>query len=664
MEIMYRIKIREIAKSVTERIRVFDKMDERWLFSVYSDGSEAFVSSPIPTFGEKVTIKIRVDEQSPVKHVFLRTLVNGSEYLTEMKCAECQDGLQYYKTSIKVQEPVICYQFYLVTETQIFYYTQAGITTYVPDRTYDFKLITDYEQPKWVRGAVFYQIFPDRFCNGNPENDVKDGEYIFDGHPTIQVKDWNSVPLPFRKGHCLDFYGGDLEGIREKIPYLKELGVTALYINPIFHAATNHKYDCLDYFMVDPHLGGDKALAELSEALHKEGMKLILDVSVNHTGTAHKWFNKEGIFFDKTVGAYNNKDSQERSYYFFQEDNSYKAWFDVDTLPTLNYTSEELRQTIYEGEDSLVKKWLKPPFSTDGWRFDVADVMARNNELQLQHEVWPGIRKSIKETNKEAYILAEDWGDCSEYLQGSEWDSPMNYYGFGRCVRQFCGEPDLFNMRDAVLRQVPYRMTAEDLKCRITEHLAKLPHVIQEIQFNLLDSHDVPRLHNNKKITAGTYEGAVEMLFTMPGAANIYYGDELAIDGTLETHEGCRYPMPWNRLEGGLEGRNDKVADYYHMYQKLANLKAQSPAIREGGFKILYAEGYVFAYTRFVAEEAYLFVWSRETEEKQVTIPLDVLGSRSVQSVQDVMGKELNYHQEGKDLLLTIPADTAYLIKV
>ncbi len=643
---------------------MFEKLNERWLLSVYSDGSEAFVSSPVPTFGEEVTIKVRMEEYAPVKSVFLRMLPNGTERLLRMQAKECRDGLKYFEACFKVEEPSVKYQFYLVTEEKIYYYTQAGITTYVPDSTYDFKLITNYEQPKWVRGAVFYQIFPDRFCNGNPDNDVQDGEYVFNGHPTIRMKEWNSELLPYEKGFGVDFYGGDLEGIKQKIPYLKELGVTALYLNPIFCAATNHKYDCLDYFMVDPHLGGDEALAELSEALHKEDMRLILDVSVNHTGIGHKWFNKEGTFFDKSIGAYNNKEALERDFYFWGEDNSYKAWFDVETLPTLNYTSKTLREIIYESEESLVKKWLKPPFSTDGWRFDVADVMARNNELQLQHEVWPGIRKSIKEVNPEAYILAEDWGDCSEYLQGNEWDSPMNYYGFGRCVRQFCGEPDLFNMRNEALRQITYRMTAEDMKNRIMEHLAKLPYVIQEVQFNLLDSHDVPRLHNNKKISAGSHEGAVEMLFMMPGAASIYYGDELAIDGILETNEGCRYPMPWNRVEEGLDGKTDKAGEYYQLYCKLALLKRQSLEIREGGLRILYAEDYVFSFARFLAEEAYIFVWSRETEEKQVSIPLDVLGTRSVKAAQDEMGKALKYIQDENNLLLTMPADTAYIIKV
>ena len=160
----------------------------------------------------------------------------------------------------------------------------------------------------------------ERFCNGNPENDVKDGEYIFDGFPCKKVKDWDSVPEPYSKAHCLDFYGGDLEGIRQKIPYLKKLGVTALYLNPIFYAATVHKYDCLDYFSVDPHFGGDKALSDLTDELHKNGIRIILDVSINHTGIANKWFNRDGTFFPISEGAFNNPSSTEREFYFFERE--------------------------------------------------------------------------------------------------------------------------------------------------------------------------------------------------------------------------------------------------------------------------------------------------------------------------------------------------------
>lgn len=211
-------------------------------------------------------------------------------------------GLVYWTCELPIIERRTQYHFYIATENCIYFYTQKEITTYLPEHSYDFVLLTDYVQPAWVKDAVFYQIFPERFCNGDPSNDVKTGEYSQDGFPAIHMEHWDDTPLTYEQGHCMDFYGGDLQGIRQKIPYLKELGVTAVYLNPIFYAPSCHKYDCLDYFHVDPHFGGDEALAELSKALHENGMKLILDISINHTGTGHRWFNKDGAYFPKPKG--------------------------------------------------------------------------------------------------------------------------------------------------------------------------------------------------------------------------------------------------------------------------------------------------------------------------------------------------------------------------
>ncbi len=361
---------------------------EQWLESVYSDGTECFVSNPQPKLFETVTVWLRVYEDALVRHVFLRTIPNGAERLIEARREKVVNGLAYYAAELQITEKRMQYHFYLVCDEIIYFYNQKEITTYVPDHTYDFVLLTDYKQPEWVKKSVFYQIFPERFYNGNPENDVKSGEYQLNGHDTIQMESWEAEPLPYEKGFCLDFFGGDLEGVKAKIPYLKELGVTAVYLNPIFLAPSVHKYDCIDYFHVDPHFGGDEALIELSKALHENDMKLILDISINHTGTAHRWFNRDGLFFDKSEGAYNNEDSEERGFYFFKEGtNDYLGWYDVADLPTLNYTSDKLREVIYRGKDSVIRKWLKEPFCIDGWRFDVADVFARNNEVQLSHEL-------------------------------------------------------------------------------------------------------------------------------------------------------------------------------------------------------------------------------------------------------------------------------------
>ena len=294
-------------------------MDTKWLESVYSDGTECFVSNPQPELFETVTVRLRLYDDAPVKHIYLRTLPNGAEKLIEMQREKVENGLAYYACELQITENRMHYHFYLVCEDVIWFYTQKEIAPYIPDHTYDFVLLAEYRQPSWVKNAVFYQIFPERFCNGEPANDVCSGEYQLNGHDTIRMPSWDSIPLEYSEGFCLDFFGGDLQGVKQKIPYLKELGVNAVYLNPIFLAPSVHKYDCIDYLQVDPHFGGDEALAELSQALHENGMKLILDISINHTGTAHRWFNRDGLFFDQSEGAYNNPDSKERSYYFFKE---------------------------------------------------------------------------------------------------------------------------------------------------------------------------------------------------------------------------------------------------------------------------------------------------------------------------------------------------------
>ncbi|MGB4659952.1 MAG: alpha-amylase family glycosyl hydrolase [Mobilitalea sp.] len=631
---------------------------QNWLESVYSDGTEYFVSNPLPIRGEEISIYLRMYEVSPVNYVFLRSAVNGAENLILMEKDRIENGLAYYKANITIVEDMLHYHFYLVLENMIYYYTQKNITTFIPDHTYDFKILAGYEAPEWVKESVFYQIFPDRFYNGNKENDVKTGEYTFNGHDTLQIKDWNQPALKYEDGFCMDFFGGDLEGVKNKINYLKKLGVNAVYLNPIFYAATIHKYDCLDYFEVDPHFGGDDALAELSEALHAEGMKLILDISINHTGTANKWFNKEGTFFDKSIGAYHNKTTKERKYYFFDGDtDNYKTWFDFETLPTLNYTSQELRNIIYRDENSVLKKWLKPPYQIDGWRFDVADVMARNNEIQLQHEVWPEIRRSIKDVNPSAYLLAEDWGDCAEYLQGDEWDAPMNYYGCTRIIRQFAGETDLFLERNEKLREIKYKPTANDMSNRIMEHLAKLPTVIQQNQFNLLDSHDTHRLHNNKNVCWQDYKGSVIMLFTLIGATCIYYGDEAEIDGRTEDTEGFRYPMPWDK--------NFEQGKFYELYSKLAHIKRENIAFSKGSFKIISDEDHVLSYVRFAGDQVWVIVCSNDDSERKVRIPIEAFGIHGFSKSEDALGIKLEFELESDHtMILNVPPHSSYIVQL
>ena len=246
--------------------------------------------------------------------------------------------------------------------------------------------------------------------------------------------------------------------------------------------------------------------------------------------------------------------------------------------------------------------------------------------------------------------------DCAHYLQGDQWDSPMNYYGCGRVIRQFLGEPDLFMGRNEILRNVPYKMTAEDVQSRVMEHLAKLPYVMWENQFNLFDSHDVSRLHNNPKVNKEEYRGAIIFQFMLVGAASIYYGDEAGVDGVLDTNEGCRYPMPWSK--------DFTREESYKMYQTMAKMKAEHKALSEGGMKFLYAKDNVVAIARFFEEEVFVSVISTNEEKVSIRLPLGAVGAKAPKASEDIFGRKLTFRNvDANSVELAVEPHHAYFFQ-
>ena len=570
-----------------------------WLDSIYSDGTRGFVSSPSPSLGEKVKISLRLMKNSPVEKIFVRRISNGAEEYIEMGKERSFSGLDYYSAETIMNEPVLSYYFVIACKEVIYFYTQAGVMTYVPDDQHNFRLLALYEQPDWVKGAVYYQIFPTSF-----------------------------------KDHSL-------YGVIEKIPYLKELGVTAVYLNPIFTAPSEHKYDCADYFHVDETLGGDAALEALSKALHENGLKLILDISINHTGLEYSWVKEKNYFYIK------------------DKDGTLKGWAGYKGLPVLDYRNEEIRDIIYRRKDSVIRKWLRPPYDIDGWRFDVADVWGRNDEVQLADELWKELCEAIREEKKDAMIIGEHWGDCTQFLQGDLWNAPMNYFGYGRIIRQFAGLHDLFLERNETLKAVKYQMTAADVVARTDEFYAILPQVVADCSMNLFDSHDVSRAHNNKEIDDDAWQSmAVSQIF-WTGIPCIYYGDELEIDGYIEHDSGFRYKMPWDEESARKSGR------HFRTYQKLMWLRSNEPAFSEGGRKVLLTDGRILAIARFMEDNIYLGVISMEDVEKTVKIPVGIVGAAAPFGEQDELGSSF----EGKllddgEYELKVPAGASFVIKL
>lgn len=608
-----------------------------WTKSIYSDGTEGYVSNPEPRMGDEITIRLSFLKGAPVCDVLLWRLVNGAESYVSMEFEKSESGLDYYSAKTTLNEPRIQYHFVLVTEDAAYFFTQAGVQTYVPDYRHDFVINCDYVKPGWVDGAVFYQIFPERFCNGDLSNDVRDGEYEYFGHKCKKMPDWNMEPLAVEEAHGMDFFGGDLKGIQDKIPYLKDLGVTAIYLNPIFTAYSTHKYDCIDYFHVDPHFGGDEALISLSDALHQNDMKLILDISVNHTGSEHEWTRTK------------------REFYFKDFDGSLKGWCGVKSLPFMDYRNEELKDLIYRGHDSVLGKWLRPPYNIDGWRFDVADVIGKNDDVQVADTVWREICDAIRQEKRDAFIIGEHWGDCYEYLQGNLWNTPMNYYGFGRIVRQFAGLPDLFLERNKEIMKAKYVMTAKDVVKRSDDHFTCLSQAIADCQMNLFDSHDVIRVHNYPEITFDRYRGVVLSYLLFTGIPCIYYGDEVGIDGHTKSDAGCRYPMPWDKK--GKE--RDK---FFSLYKRMIELRRTVPAFAKGGRKVLYDDGMILVVARFMGADKYIGIISRQA--KEIKIPLWQIGAAKAVSDTDEFGMHFDATSSEGDLNIKVPDNAALIIKV
>ena len=628
---------------------------KNWLHGIYSDSTKYFVSNPYPAKGETVTIALQMHKSAEPEQVFIRFREFGMEQFRSM--TQVLDGeLLRYEVQVTLYEKRFHYQFLISVGGKLYYYTQYRLTDYIPDETRDFVLLTDFQPASWVKQTVFYQIYPDRFMNGDPTISVKDGEYSYQGAPAKALK-WGTPALPYEQGKNMDFYGGDLEGIIQKLDYLQELGVNAIYLNPIFRSPSSHRYDSLDYFEIDPHLGGDEALAKLTEELHKRDMRLMLDISVNHTSSDALWFNKSGEFYDTSLGAYHNSDSKEAEYYFINDDGTYSMWAGILTMPKLNYGSQELRDIIYKSEKSVLQKWLKPPYNIDGWRFDVADCMGRNEVLDVHEELLREIRTYLKETKSDVFLLAEDWVDCSDDLQGDRWDSTMNYFGCGRPVRQFVGESDLVESRWSQLRELNTGMSAEQMAERICQFLGKLPGAVAYQMFNLFDSHDVPRLHNNEKIDDAAVENAVLLMFTLPGTTNVYYGDEVAIDGKIDVIEFARYPMDWEWQT------KEKAKDRFAYYQKLCRIKTSSETLAEGSFQILYAKDRTLAFGRFTDKEMLVTISSMDAHESKVYLPLAEYGFAGKEA-KELLGKEVKWTMTPEGMEVSVPAKGCCLLSI
>lgn len=478
--------------------------------------------------------------------------------------------------------------------------------------------------PDWVQDAIFYQIFPDRFSKS--ERNPSRG---------LPFEIWDSPPTPN------GFKGGDLYGVAERLDYLKDLGITALYLNPIFTSASNHRYHAYDYYNVDPLLGGNDAFRELLEKAHKRDIRIILDGVFNHASRGFWQFHhvlengigspyRDWFYFDtarlqgrRSWGAYPTGDelrALQRG-----EDSlkaiGYRGWWNLPALPKFNTNTPAVRDFLFD----VAKYWVTQ--GIDGWRLDVPVEIDDDS-------FWQEFRYRVRQVNSQAYIVGEIWHEAQRWLQGDQFDAIMNYDVTKPCLAFFPGG----HLDLKVLHQqsnyhgIRNPIDAHEFANQIDHNLSLYKPDTTYAQLNLLDSHDTPRFLS----CAGSDKNALKLawlfLFSYPGAPCIYYGDEIGIDGHHDPY--CRKSFPWD------EDRWDKNLLGY--VKEVIELRKDNPALRRGDFKRLWSADGTYAFSRSLEGETFVIALNASESPQQAEVtyeaqrsPQAVFGEASDLSVAD-----------------------------
>ncbi|WP_127531502.1 alpha-glycosidase [Paenibacillus kobensis] len=490
----------------------------------------------------------------------------------EMSIFASDELFDYWEASVKPPFRRLRYAFKLTDshgETMIL--TEQTFQSELPEDSltfFDYPYMNPadlFNPPAWVKDAVFYQLFPERFANGDPSINPPG------------VEPWGGVPTPG------NFFGGDLQGVIDHLDHLSELGITAIYFNPLFAAPTNHKYDTSDYMKVDPQFGTNELLKQLVDECHARGIRVLLDAVFNHSGRT----------FAPFVDVVNNGASSRYADWFHVREwpiavkngiPSYETFAFERNMPKLNTENTEVKQYLL----GVAKYWIEE-IGVDGWRLDVAN--------EVDHHFWREFRQTVKSVNPDAYILGEIWHDSLMWLQGDQFDAVMNY-----------------PLTNAILDFVAYgKRDAKQFADAIGRQLAEYPLQATESAFNLLGSHDTPRLLT---ICGGSEQKtklASLFLLTFPGVPCIYYGDEFGMDG--DGDPGCRKCMVWDE-----EQQN---RDLFAFYRELIALRKSSPALRGTGLSFASAEAgsSLLAYERVLANERLLIVMNVSEERAVYSLP-------------------------------------------
>ena len=589
----------------------------------HHDGSPLHVSNRAPRIGDVVDVRVRIPHAfGPVTAVRTRSNPDHEPRFTDAARVASADGWDWWRAPIEVENPVHGYRF-LITRgdgTSVWLNATGVWTTETPDVD-DFRLVTYDAPPDWVRSSVLYQVFPDRFARSAAADALPAPNWAI---PATWSEPVDDEP----PGRSQQFYGGDLAGAAERLDYLADLGVTLVYLTPVFPGRSNHRYDAASFDQVDPVLGGDAGLAEFVAAAHARGLKVIGDLTANHCGDGHEWFR----------AAYGHPGAPEGEFFYWLDDahTKYVAWLGVPSLPKFNWASQELRTRFIEGPDSVVARWLKPPYSLDGWRIDVGNMTGRYREDDFNQEVRRIIRRTMVEVNPDTILLGESTNDAALDFQGDAWHGAMTYANFTRPVWGWLSRPGSASPYfGQPVGDIPI-YTGRELVQAHTAFAAAFPWRVRQGTMNALDTHDVPRFRTHA--LPGAVPVALGLSVSMPGIPVVWMGDELGLEAP--DGEASRTPMPWHLLDGAsadpahidpehvdLEHVDPEHVDpatgvtageartAHALYRTLIRLRRDHVALSDGGFRWLHVGDDVLVFVREHADESVLVVAARSASE-------------------------------------------------
>ena len=458
-------------------------------------------------------------------------------------------------------------------------------------------MVVEFNTPEWVKDAVFYQIFPDRFASS--ERIVKPNN----------LEAWEAPPTPH------GFKGGDLLGIAEHLGYLSDLGITAIYLNPIFQSASNHRYHTHDYYRVDPILGGERAFRKLLREAHRRGMRVILDGVFNHASRGFFQFHHIMECGDKSpyIDWFEVQSYPVLAYPGSGGSVNYRCWADLPALPEFNTANPQVRDYLF----GVARYWLEQ--GIDGWRLDVASCIDDDS-------FWAEFRQIVKSANPEAYIVGEIPTEAQRWLQGDQFDAVMNYQFTQACLGFFAGDKIDRQLERGMMGLPETKiLNAHSFSRRVEELVEIYPREAALAQLNLLDSHDMPRFLSLAGGDKSALRLATLFQMTYPGAPCIYYGDEIGMTGGADP--GCRRSMLWGK--GRVSGTPGRIAphsswdmDLRNYVKKCISLRQSHPALRRGEFISLLADGGVYAYLRRLEGDTCVIVLNSSSSSYALDIPI------------------------------------------